>query len=139
MNQLMHSRITGIDLGTTNTLMAFLEETGRPKVVPNMDGDMLTPSVVYIGKDGKEILVGNAAHSTVRDRIVHHVSDCILHFLRFTLVLFLHLVRLALARRWLLLFLLVWLLTLRDVLRKRSMMACAPMTLRVRLLILLIS
>lgn len=51
----------GVDLGTSNTTVAFFDETGKPKVIPNLDGEMLTPSVVYVGPRSKEILVGTAA------------------------------------------------------------------------------
>jgi len=52
-------RVIGIDLGTTNSLAAFMDLTG-PKIIPGADGDMLVPSVVSVQPDG-EIVVGNAA------------------------------------------------------------------------------
>ena len=53
------SRILGIDLGTTNSVMAVYERNG-PVIVPNSLGDRLTPSVVGFTKSG-EILVGKKA------------------------------------------------------------------------------
>ena len=53
------SRIMGIDLGTTNSVVAVYEKNG-PVVVPNSLGDRLTPSVVGFTKSG-EILVGKKA------------------------------------------------------------------------------
>jgi molecular chaperone DnaK len=53
------SRILGIDLGTTNSVMAVMEKNG-PFVVPNSLGERLTPSVVGFTKSG-EILVGKKA------------------------------------------------------------------------------
>ncbi|HNR53025.1 MAG TPA: molecular chaperone DnaK [Candidatus Dojkabacteria bacterium] len=53
------SKIIGIDLGTTNSVMAYMEG-GKPNVIPNAQGGRLTPSVVAIGDKG-EILVGNPA------------------------------------------------------------------------------
>lgn len=53
------SKVVGIDLGTTNSVVAFLEG-GEPKVIPNAEGDRLTPSVVAFTKDG-ERLVGKVA------------------------------------------------------------------------------
>jgi len=53
------SKVIGIDLGTTNSVMAVMEG-GMPMVIPNAEGDRLTPSVVAIGKDG-ERLVGKVA------------------------------------------------------------------------------
>lgn len=55
-------RVVGIDLGTTNSLVAFMEgET--PTVIPGEDGDRLVPSVVAFS--GTSVLVGNAARSTL--------------------------------------------------------------------------
>ena len=53
------SKIIGIDLGTTNSVMAYMEG-GKPNVIPNAQGGRLTPSVVAIGDKG-EVLVGNPA------------------------------------------------------------------------------
>src|SRR5260370_20932198 len=52
-------RVVGIDLGTTNSLVAFMDLTG-PKIIPGPDGDKLVPSVVSINPSG-EIVVGNPA------------------------------------------------------------------------------
>src|SRR4029078_7081576 len=53
------SKVVGIDLGTTNSVVAVLE--GRePVVIPNAEGGRTTPSVVGFGKDG-ERLVGQVA------------------------------------------------------------------------------
>ena len=53
------SRILGIDLGTTNSVVAVYEKSG-PMIVPNSLGERLTPSVVGFTKSG-EILVGKKA------------------------------------------------------------------------------
>ncbi|MCS6774374.1 MAG: molecular chaperone DnaK [Anaerolineae bacterium] len=53
------SKIVGIDLGTTNSVVAVLEG-GSPTVIPTAEGGNLTPSVVAFKKDG-ERLVGQAA------------------------------------------------------------------------------
>ncbi len=53
------SRILGIDLGTTNSVVAVYEKNG-PMIVPNSLGERLTPSVVGFTKSG-EILVGKKA------------------------------------------------------------------------------
>jgi len=52
-------RVIGIDLGTTNSLAAFMDLTG-PKIIPGADGDNLVPSVVSINPNG-DVVVGNAA------------------------------------------------------------------------------
>src|SRR5690348_13834067 len=53
------TKILGIDLGTTNSLVAHLTDDG-PRVIPNALGDALTPSVVGIDPKG-DLLVGRAA------------------------------------------------------------------------------
>jgi len=68
-------RVIGIDLGTTNSLAAFLDLTG-PKIIPGGDGDKLVPSVVSIDPSG-EVVVGNAARElliTQPDRTVYSVK-----------------------------------------------------------------
>ncbi len=52
-------KIIGIDLGTTNSVVAIVEG-GEPKVIINEEGARVTPSVVGFSKDG-EILVGGPA------------------------------------------------------------------------------
>ena len=52
-------KLIGIDLGTTNSCVAFLEN-GEPTVIPNHEGGRTTPSVVAFTKNG-ERLVGQAA------------------------------------------------------------------------------
>lgn len=52
-------KIIGIDLGTTNSVVAVME-SGQPKVIANAEGHRTTPSVVAYTKDG-EVLVGAAA------------------------------------------------------------------------------
>ena len=52
-------KVLGIDLGTTNSVMAIME-AGDPVVVPNAEGGRLTPSVVAFSKEG-ERLVGQVA------------------------------------------------------------------------------
>ena len=52
-------KVIGIDLGTTNSCVAFLEN-GEAVVIPNAEGGRTTPSVVAFSKDGERI-VGSAA------------------------------------------------------------------------------
>lgn len=54
-------KVYGIDLGTTNSCIAYVNEYNVPTVVQNKDGDRTTPSVVYFGEDGYSYMVGNAA------------------------------------------------------------------------------
>ncbi|BBB92776.1 MAG TPA: molecular chaperone DnaK [Methylomusa anaerophila] len=53
------AKVIGIDLGTTNSVVAVMEG-GEPVVIPNAEGDRLTPSVVGFSKTG-ERLVGQIA------------------------------------------------------------------------------
>lgn len=55
----MSKKIIGIDLGTTNSVVAFMEG-GQSKVIPNKEGNNTTPSEVAFTKDGKR-LVGTLA------------------------------------------------------------------------------
>jgi molecular chaperone DnaK len=52
--------LVGIDLGTTFSAIATLDDHGQPATLPNRDGDMLTPSAVYLADDGSTV-VGQAA------------------------------------------------------------------------------
>ena len=58
-------RVVGIDLGTTNSLVAFMQgET--PVVIPGEDGDRLVPSVVAFNAESADgFVVGNAARATL--------------------------------------------------------------------------
>jgi len=54
-------RIVGIDLGTTNSLVAFMQGE-QPVVIPGEDGSNLVPSVVALAVDGqRKFVVGNGA------------------------------------------------------------------------------
>ena len=69
------ARAVGIDLGTTNSVVAVLE-AGEPVVIPNAEGSRTTPSVVGFSKSG-EILVGEVAKRqaiTNPDRTVRSVK-----------------------------------------------------------------
>src|SRR5438046_8874916 len=49
------AKIIGIDLGTTNSCVAFMEG-GVAKVIPNKEGENTTPSIVAFTKDGKRLV-----------------------------------------------------------------------------------
>ncbi|MDE2862665.1 MAG: Hsp70 family protein, partial [Chloroflexota bacterium] len=53
------AKVVGIDLGTTNSVVAFME-AGQPTVITNVEGARTTPSVVAYSKNG-ERLVGQLA------------------------------------------------------------------------------
>lgn len=52
-------RIFGIDLGTTYSSIAYVDEYGKPVIVPNSENQRITPSVVFF--DGGVIVVGDVA------------------------------------------------------------------------------
>src|SRR6186713_140109 len=69
------ARAVGIDLGTTNSVVAVLEG-GDPVVIPNAEGSRTTPSVVAFSKGG-EVLVGEVAKRqaiTNPDRTIRSVK-----------------------------------------------------------------
>src|SRR5437773_3267729 len=55
------SRIVGIDLGTTNSLVATVD-SGIPLVIADSGGQRLTPSVVHIAGPNAEPIVGHEAN-----------------------------------------------------------------------------
>jgi Fe-S protein assembly chaperone HscA len=57
------ARVVGIDLGTTNSLVAFMQGDS-PTIIPGEDGDRLVPSVVAFDQE-RGFVVGNAARATL--------------------------------------------------------------------------
>src|SRR5213082_50942 len=64
LNVMPEERIVGIDLGTTNSLVAYMEDDS-PVIIPGEDGSNLVPSVVALTQDarGDHIVVGNRART----------------------------------------------------------------------------
>src|SRR5437899_7271073 len=52
-------KFVGIDLGTTFSAIATLDDRGQPVTLPNRDGEMLTPSAIFL--DDTNAVVGQAA------------------------------------------------------------------------------
>ncbi|KUP95342.1 Hsp70 family protein [Thermobifida cellulosilytica] len=74
------SPVLGIDLGTTNSVVAVLDATGRPEVVRNSQGSNTTPSVVFFR--GSTVLVGAPAKqqrglggADVVENVKRHMAD----------------------------------------------------------------
>jgi Fe-S protein assembly chaperone HscA len=71
------TRVVGIDLGTTNSLVAFMQGD-QPEVIPGEDGSKLVPSVVAMPAAGKRrVVVGNTAGThllATPDRAVYSVK-----------------------------------------------------------------
>ena len=69
-------RVYGIDLGTTYSAIAYVDEHGKPVIVPNQESERITPSVVLF--DGDSIIVGNTAKESAKvepDRVVSRVKQ----------------------------------------------------------------
>jgi molecular chaperone DnaK len=71
------SRIVGIDLGTTNSLVAYVDGVGVPRVIPDAEGRRLLPSVVAYTPSG--VVVGEAA----RRQLARHPARTIYSVKRF--------------------------------------------------------
>src|SRR5262245_26863995 len=56
----MAGKLVGIDLGTTFSAIATLDDHGHPEIIPNRDNEPLTTSAVYLLDDGSAV-VGQAA------------------------------------------------------------------------------
>ncbi len=65
--------VFGIDLGTTYTCVAKLNEYGQPEVVPNQESELTTPSVVYF-ESASSVVVGEAAKNELRRDPEHVVQ-----------------------------------------------------------------
>jgi molecular chaperone DnaK len=73
-------RVYGIDLGTTYSAIAYVDEHGKPVIVANQESERITPSVVLF--DGNNIIVGNTAKESAKvephrvvSRIKQHMGD----------------------------------------------------------------
>ncbi len=74
------SKVIGIDLGTTMSVMAIVNEMGQPEIIPNNEGDHITPSDVLIR--GEKRIVGKSARNAAKAKpdyvaqfIKRHMSE----------------------------------------------------------------
>jgi Fe-S protein assembly chaperone HscA len=70
-------KIVGIDLGTTNSLVAIVED-GTPRIIAGRDGSPLVPSVIYFDESGT-VLVGNPA----KEKLIEKPENTIFSIKRF--------------------------------------------------------
>src|ERR1700681_4901227 len=63
----------GIDLGTTYSAVAYIDDTGRPVTLVNAEGDLVTPSVVLF--EGDQAVVGKEALKAIATE-ADHVAQC---------------------------------------------------------------
>ncbi len=69
------TQAVGIDLGTTYSSLAVLNTHGQPVTIPNADGELSTPSVVYF--ENGEVVVGTEALRNAvaaPDRVIQHAK-----------------------------------------------------------------
>lgn len=73
-------RVFGIDLGTTYSAIAYVDEHGKPVIVQNQESERITPSVVLF--DGESVIVGNTAKESAKvephrvvSRVKQHMGD----------------------------------------------------------------
>ena len=70
-----HTHAVGIDLGTTYSCIAWLNEYGQPVTIPNQEGELSTPSVVFF--DGDQPIIGTEAMRNAiasPERVVQHAK-----------------------------------------------------------------
>jgi molecular chaperone DnaK len=72
------SKAIGIDLGTTFSAVAYLDDDGKSKIIRNRDGDNTTPSVVNFDENG-EPLAGRLA----KDMSIEHDADTVMFVKRY--------------------------------------------------------
>ncbi|NNE90259.1 MAG: Hsp70 family protein [Verrucomicrobiales bacterium] len=69
------ARFVGIDLGTSTSALAHVRPDGNPEIVPNADGERLTPSVVFFDQfDGIKLIGSAARDGGDPERTVHHIK-----------------------------------------------------------------
>ncbi len=59
------NKIAGIDLGTTYSCIACVSDSGKPEVIPNVEGEPTTPSVIYF-ESADNIVVGKVAKNSAK-------------------------------------------------------------------------
>lgn len=57
--------IVGIDLGTTFSAIAYVNQYGKPEIIPNREGERTTPSVIYFGEDENPIVGKEARNQAI--------------------------------------------------------------------------
>ncbi|MDR2377832.1 MAG: Hsp70 family protein [Bifidobacteriaceae bacterium] len=63
----MSDKVYGIDLGTTYSAVALVNDLGLPEIIKNFEGHDTTPSVVYFNDDGSAFIGGQAKRTQIAD------------------------------------------------------------------------
>lgn len=68
--------ILGIDLGTTRCAVAYINTHGKPEIIPNLEGERITPSVISFEEDGTPIVGEEALNQAViyPERVVRFIK-----------------------------------------------------------------
>jgi molecular chaperone DnaK len=76
LNSSASPKYVGIDLGTTTSGLSYIRSDGNPEIVPNADGERMTPSVVYFDNHEDIKLVGSSARDGGDpERTVHLIKQ----------------------------------------------------------------
>ena len=58
------SNIVGIDLGTTMSAIAYLNSVAKPEIIPNSEGERITPSVIFFREYDNTAVIGKSAKNS---------------------------------------------------------------------------
>lgn len=58
--------IYGIDLGTSNSCICYVDENAKPIVIKNLEGNLTTPSIVYYDEDENDFIIGDVAKEIMK-------------------------------------------------------------------------
>lgn len=59
--------VFGIDLGTTFSAIAYVNQHGKPEIIPNREGDRTTPSVIFFESDGSPVVGKEARNISISE------------------------------------------------------------------------
>ncbi|MBQ7177760.1 MAG: Hsp70 family protein [Victivallales bacterium] len=81
----MHSdnhTIYGIDLGTTYSAIAFINDDGKPEIIPNSDDERITPSVVFFEEPQEEGKVGHVVVGKIAQECAKYEPNRVISFIK---------------------------------------------------------
>src|SRR5262249_23471241 len=76
LTTMLATHAVGIDLGTTYSCIAYLNEHGEPVTIPNQEGELSTPSVVLFEPDASAVVGTEALRNAIiqPDRVVQNAK-----------------------------------------------------------------
>lgn len=75
-------RVYGIDLGTTYSAIAFINDDGKPEIIPNSDNERITPSVVFFDEPSEEGKVGNVVVGKIAKTSAQTAPERVISFVK---------------------------------------------------------